>query len=254
MIDSRYLPVIESNFLADNEDLVTLLRAGQVTRRHVLALCANFRLAAIAALLMTGRGRLFRERLQRSSAAYAYYLRSVGRADERVSESFPLLDAIGAGDFTTATTIATASGHRWVESEEYEEDYLFYEFLMQHALLGTAEGDALALLNRWEACLAGTDDRRLGVCRALLSADSTAFAEALPLYLEERRQHYDEQGDLLAPEVRLTEPAVSVEGLAFIRIAQRKGMSLQRGYQQIPETTRSDEPIISSPDSWYRLD
>lgn len=254
MIDSRFLPVVESNFLGDNEELVALLRTGRATRRHVLALCTNFRLAAIASLLMTGRGRFFRDRLQRSGAAYAYYLPRAADSDERVSESFPLLDAIGAGDFGTAAAVARSSRHRWVETEEYEENFLFYEFLMQHALLDAPDGEALALLDRWQACLAGTDDRRLDVCRAIFDADPAAFAEALPLYLEERRQHYDEQGDLLAPEVCLTEPAVSVEGLAFIRIAQRKGMPVQPGYQQIPDPTRSDEPVAWSPDSFDRLD
>jgi hypothetical protein len=221
----------------------------------VIEICNNFRRAAIASLLRTGGGRLFRDRLQRGGAAYAYFLgRSPDNTEERVSESFPLLDAIGAGDFDTAATIARLSSHRWLKDQEYEEDFLFYEFLMQHVLLGASAAEALAMLDRWEACLEGTEDRRLDVCRAILSVDSEAFAEALPLYLEERQQSYEEQGDLLPPEIRLTEQAVSIEGLAFIRIAQRKGIAVQAGYQQIPEPTRSDRPVAWSSDSFDRVD
>ncbi len=250
MTDSLYLPVFESNFLGDNEELLSLLNSGQATLPQVSAMCSNFRRAAIASLLQTGRSRMFRERLQRSGSAFAHYLAQADEQDKRISESLPVVDAIGAGDLVTATEIARSSHHHWVKDEEYEEDFLFFEFIMQHALLNATEEDMIALLDRWEACLAGTDDRRLDVCRALLQADPDAFAEALPAYLEERHQSYAEQADLMPPEERATEAQVSVEGLALIRLARTKGIPVQSSYPQIPEPACDDQPIAWSRDSF----
>ena len=118
MTDARYLPVIENNFLLDNEELVPLVRDGRAAQEQIATVCDNFRRAAIASLLRMGRSRLFRLRLQRSGSAYLRYLGYSNPEDLRVGESKPLLDAIGADDFQTATAIAQSSRHDWVQEEE----------------------------------------------------------------------------------------------------------------------------------------
>jgi hypothetical protein len=253
MKQSLYLPVYENNFLEDNRELLPALVDGRANIRHASAFCTNFRRAAIAALLQTGRSRVFRLRLHRSARAWVHFLGFIAEVDKRTSASFPLLDAIGSGDFGSATEIAKLSRHEWVQDEEYEEDYLFHEFIMQSALLDASYERAAALLDRWEACLGNSEDLRLPVCRALFAADESAFDEALRAWLEERAQEFADNEDTFEPESLATEASVSIEGLALLRLASRKGMTLDRDYQHVPSVAREDEPLTWKPSSFTEV-
>ena len=134
-----------------------------------------------------------------------------------------------------------------------EEEFLFYEFLMQLSL-GQPGEVLVPLLDRWQACLAGTTDRRLDVCRSLLQSDSAVFDDALSAYLDERDRDYEEHGDLIEAEILLTEREVSVEGLAFVRLARRRGILSQPGYRRVPEPALAAEPIAWPPESFMLLD
>jgi hypothetical protein len=155
-------------------------------------------------------------------------------ASARTSEASAFLDAIAAGDFATADEIARRSTHVWTESDEYEEDFLFYEFLMVHAAPGAPVGEATKLLDRWEKCLAGTDDTRLPVCRALIEADRDAFDRALIDYLDAREREQREQLPMLEPEAAATEASVSIEGLGLRQIAARRGLAPLAEHAQMP--------------------
>ncbi len=179
MKGALFLPVYEKGFLNDNQELLPALLERRHGARLALAVCTNWRRAAIAVLLQSGRADQFHRRLQRSGSAFLHFIRGTPPSSTRLTDSAPFLDAIAAGDFATADDIARHSNHRWIEDEEYEEDFLFYEFLMTHALPGAPADPANAILDRWDACLAGTDDQRLPVCHAMVGKDAAAFDAAL---------------------------------------------------------------------------
>lgn len=253
MKKSLYLPVFEQGFLDDNEELLPGLLEDRATLRHVLAFCSNFRRAGIAALLQTGRASVFRTRLQRSGRAYVHFLKNAREQGKRTSESLPLFDAISAGDLASAAEIARLSRHNWMTDEEYEEDFLFYEFIMQHEFLNATGELTASLLDRWGACLQGNEDPRLEVCRALFASDGEAFHQALAAFLEERRHVFEERADRTEPEVMATEASLSVEGVALLRLARRKGAARAAEYPQVPKPAMDDKPMVWQPDSFTEI-
>jgi hypothetical protein len=239
-----FLPLYEKGFLHDNEEYLASLVERRYGTKLALAVCVNWRRAAIASLLQSGRSNEFYRRLQRSGSAFLYFLRGTPPNATRLSDSAPFLDAIVAGDFATADEIAQRSNHTWLKDEEYEEDFLFYEFLMVYAMPGVLITDATKLLDRWEECLAGTDDTRLGVCRALIGDDPDAFDQALTDYLDARELEQRKQLPMLEPEAAATEASVSIEGLALRQIAARRGLATMAEHPQIPV------PLVQQPAQW----
>jgi hypothetical protein len=234
MKGALFLPVYEKGFLNDNQELLPALLERRHGARLALAVCTNWRRAAIAVLLQSGRANQFHRRLQRSGSAFLHFIRGTPPSSTRLTDSAPFLDAIAAGDFATADDIARHSNHRWIEDEEYEEDFLFYEFLMTHALPGAPADPANAILDRWDACLAGTDDQRLPVCHAMVGKDAAAFDAALIDYLDAREKDQREQLPMMEPEAAATEASVSIEGLALRQLAARRGLATAAEHPQIP--------------------
>jgi hypothetical protein len=134
--------------------------------------------------------------------------------------------------------------HRWSEADEYEEDFLFFEFVMVHAVPGASPVDAAKILARWEACLGGTDDSRLVVCRALIGEDSGAFDQALIDYLDAREIEQRDKLPMLEPEAAATEASVSIEALALRQMAARRGLVPRAEHPQMPV------PLLLEPTDW----
>ena len=253
MKNSLYLPAYEQIFLDENEELLPAMVAPGVPPLLVQAVCNNFRRAGIASLLQTGRSRVFRLRLQRSGRAFAHFLAQADPSDKLTSQSRPLLDSLGAGDFDTAVELAQTSRHDWSADAEYEEEFLFYEFLMQSQLLGMPKDQSGALLDRWEVCLEGTEDLRLPVCRALHEEDDVAFNAALTVFLKERAKEYLRERSRHDPEVMATEASIAIEGVAFARLARRRGLPGHDEYPQVPSVALDNEALAWRKDSFRDL-
>ncbi|MFY0562676.1 Imm49 family immunity protein [Archangium lansingense] len=175
---------------------------------------------------------------------------------KRLGKSRPFFDAVAAGDYEGAALIARHSRRSWAQGEEYEEDFLFVDFLMKLFFLDAPARDCEALLERYEACLQGAEDLRLDICKALLSADSEAFNEALERFLEARKDSLEEMAETqtFPEEMRATEWNLSVEGVALARLAERKGLRTEEEYLHVPSLAREDEPMSFHEDSWKDID
>jgi hypothetical protein len=250
MKGALFLPAYEQGFLDDNRRLLPPLLEGTFGIRLALTVCTNWRRAAIASLLQSGQAAQFHRRLQRSGTAYLHFLRQASPAQTRLSDSAPFLDAVAAGDDRTAAGISERSNRSWVRDEEYEEDFLFYEFVMRHSAARSPLAPTMALLDRWEACLAGTEDPRLAVCRALVGSDSAVFDAALVDYLGRRERERRAELDMQEPEAAATEASVSVEGLAFRRLAAERGLTPAAEHPQIPVPL--SQPAIAWPADSFR--
>lgn len=252
---SEFLPVFVQNALEDNEELLPDVVAGQVDFQAILTFCQNFRTAGIGALFLGSSPKVFRQMLHHSGRAYAHFL---GYADVKAtltSKALPFFDAVAAGDFEGAGLIARHSRHSWGQGEEYEEDFLFVELLMHQFFLDAPPHTGEDMLERYEAALQGSEDSRLPVCRALLGGDTEAFNESLALLLSERSDEWaalDEGGALMAEESS-TEGNLSVEGLALVRLAERKGMETERDYLHVPSVARKGGRITFSANAWRKL-
>lgn len=252
---SQFLPVFVSNALAENEDLLPEVQSSKAKLQTVLTFCRNFRIAGIGDLFLTARPRTFHTRLHQSGRAFAHFLARADDSAKRTSKSLPFFDALSAGDEEGATLIARHSRRTWAQGEEYEEDFLFVEFLMQHFFLGASKKDAQALLARYAQALQDSEDIRLELCQALLDKDEDAFGQTLERFLSERHDHYEalvEQG-AIADELRFTEGLLSVEGLALVRLAEAQGLATEEDYLHIPSIARESAPTGLPPDSWRRV-
>ena len=249
-----YLPVHIQNALEDNLELLPRIRAG-APQRKVLTFCQNFRVAGIGKLFLDGSPDSFRFHLHQSGRAFAHFLAHAPQESLIASKALPFFDAFAVEDFQGAEEIAQRSRRTWAQGKEYEEDFLFVEFCMQHACLGASRPTLEALLERYEKALEGSEDFRLEVCRALLDAREDAFNAAMEQHLEARSDEWAELEDngSISPEAMLTEGRFSVEGLGLVRMAERQGIATEPDYLHIPSLARKGRPPAFDARSWERI-
>lgn len=252
---SRFLPVILQNALLLNQDALPRFLSGKLDARRVLSFCDNHRVLAIGSLLLTGRSKHFFFFLPQSGRAFAHYLAQAGVAPPRLSLYTPFFDAVGAGDFEGAAEIARRSRRTWAQGEEYEEDFLFIDFLMRHFFLEASAADCEDLLARYERALQGSEDVRLDLCKALLHGDSEAFNAALMLYLAQRKATQDEQREasVVSEEEKATWAHVSIKALALVRLAEHKGLETEEEYLFVPSIAREASKLRVEAEAWKHL-
>lgn len=255
-LPSEFLPVFVHNALGDAAELLPAVRAGKVSWRKMLEFCQHLRLAGIGTLFLEGTSEGLLLRLSQSGRAFGHFLAHATVESKRTSQCAPFFDAVAAGDFEGATEVARHARREWVQGEEYEEDFLFVELLMQHFFLGAEPPRCEVLLARYEKALQGAEDVRWGICKALLESDGKAFGEALSLFLSERADQLRRQvkKDRLAPELAATIGHFCVEGLALVRLAERQGLPTEEDYLHVPSIAREPLPGTVHADSWLRLD
>jgi hypothetical protein len=255
-MSAEHLPIAVANAVDENIDLLAGVVNRSAERDEVLAFCRNFRIAGIGLLLVSGSADPFRRMLHMSGRAFAHYLDKADPSAKRTSQSDPFFDAVAAGDMATAEEIAVRSSRSWVAEEEYEEDFLFPEYLMQRFFLGAAKPAREDLLVRWEAALQGSEDGRCDVCKALEHGDGPALGPALERLLRERKDRFDRlaEREAIAPEVYDTEGQVAIEGLALVRLAESLGLPTEREYPNVPSLARGGPAQAWVADDWTRID
>jgi hypothetical protein len=253
---SKFLPAIIGNAIEENQDLLPALIRGKADLRRIFTFCSNFRIAGISSLFLSGKSEDFRYYFHKSGRAFAHFLRNAQTIKVRLSKSQPFFDAVGAGDYEGAAQIAHDSCRTWAQGEEYEEDFLFFDFLMQLFFLGASSAACGALLERYEKCLQGAEDRRLDICKSLLHKDSDAFNSALRNFLLERKEALEKMAETqtIGEEQLATEWHFSVEGLALVRLAERRGIHTEEEYLHIPSIAREDAPLRFHADSWKNIE
>lgn len=252
---SKFLPVHVSNALGEAEELVPALEAGRMDLDEVLRLCRLFRIAGIGSLFLEGEPDELQRRLAQSGRAFAHWSERAPDAQKVASLGLPFFDAVAAGDLDGAAAIARASRRTHARGEEYEEDFLFVEWLMQRFFLGADAAALEQLLGRWDDALQGADDPRLDLCRALAARDARAAGQALTRFLEDREDVFLEQAesDSLDADVADTEAAFSVEGVALARLADGLGLRVGAEFPFVPAVARMATPIQVAPDAWRKL-
>jgi hypothetical protein len=230
------------------EELEPGQRPPEEVERILFHLSRYLRAAAIARLLAYADGATFRARLVRSGEARRRLLQwatGARRPFNRFTAAGhygPLCDALAAGADELAHDIVRLSADTPVKGHEFEEDFLYARLL---GLMAT-EDDAVPgrvepLLDALERVMDGQDFPRLAMCRALLAREQEGFDAALQALLEERARHFRSQAKSFTPrdEEAETEPFIFVEGLALLRLAERRGLSVRSEYLFLPSLARS---------------
>ncbi|MFP2925211.1 Imm49 family immunity protein [Pyxidicoccus sp. 3LG] len=257
-MSNKFLPIFVSNARYANQKLLPRLLQGGGSPADALEFCANQRRMGIGALLLLGDSETFQSHLYRSGRAFlALVLQAGGASSVALSRMAPFFDALAARDAQGARQVATLAPRARQAGIEYEEDFLYVCFLMDHGVLGGPEADARACLERFESVLEGSEEPRLEVCQALLARDGQRLEEALQRLVSARLQRYvrlREQGRLLQEEWAM-EAKVCVEGLALLALAEELGVKTPRGeYPGLPSVARLQMPPSEPADSWTRED
>lgn len=213
-----------------------------------LSLEVSYKLRTLAILALLGKASTdgFVHSCTRAARARRLYLRrlagaGIERAHHRVSGCYePLLDAVAAGDLALVGEIAQLSPVDFRPPDEYEDDYCYAQIVERLCRERVPEKDLLPLLDRFEAYLAGDNNPRLTICQALAARDTERFSEAFDSYLgefETRIQKNVARGQLEDVHV-LAQRHVSVEGLAILRLAGRRGIATEAEYPYCPSLAR----------------
>ncbi|QSQ22278.1 immunity 49 family protein [Pyxidicoccus parkwayensis] len=223
-------------------------RPPEEVERILFHLSRYARAAGIAHLLAYADGATFRQHLLRSGEARRQLLqlaRQQGRPVNRFTATGnygPLCDALAAGADETARDIARLSFTEHVRRDEYEDDFHYARFLGWLVAGDEAQrAEAEGFLDAFERVLQGESSPRLDLCRALMAHEQEGLDSALKALLEERERHFHAKAKSwsVKDEHYETERFVFVEGLALLRLAERRGLSVQAEYLFMPGLARA---------------
>jgi hypothetical protein len=248
---SRFLPVIAANALVDLHGCLGDVVERRSSFERMLVFCRNYRRRGICHFFLQGRPTVLHQDLQRSGAAFAYYLSGASERDKATGKSAPFFDAIACGDMSAATRISNASRHGWNREEEYEDDFLYVAFLMAR-FFPNGERAATGVLGEYERVLEGAPDARFTVCTSLQNGDGKGFEDGLQELLVNRREYYREgvRREEILEEDWATEGQLFVEGVALVRLATIAGLDVQRNFMYIPSLIFKESLSAYEESSW----
>jgi hypothetical protein len=209
----------------------------------------HYRALGICVLLTDADVDGFFHWLIQSALTRVYYLRRcrheglAGTAGARASLLDGFLDAVAAGQVPLAREIVNLSAERWMEGEEYEDDFAWARALGLLAL-GERDSETGTVLDQFQRALEGGKAVRLDVGQAMLAKDQEAFDRAFDALIREHQEANDrladpEENSILADEYPF-EPnrQVFVEGLAVLRLAESRGLKTRPEYPRCPRPAR----------------
>jgi hypothetical protein len=249
---SPFLPVFRKNALYENSRKIPAVRAGNASATEVVELCRNYRMAGICSLLMSASAPEFHHFLRKSAAVLEFCTSRGTPAFTRVRALPPLLDALCCGELEVAESFARKSGATWDSSSEYEEEFLYADFLCSHFFLPSDEARDGGLVDRYAGLVGAGEEPRLVIVQAFLGNDEALFEQGLDSLLAARAARYRRLVDkgAIPRWDAATEGCVSIEGLALVALAERKGFNTRRDYPTVPSLARLPAPPATGPISW----
>lgn len=211
-----------------------------------LQLSSKFRAIAIMLLLAKVDVDRFNHNLIRSARARLSYLERLH--EHKVIEDHhqvsgridPVLDAIVAREFKLVEKIFQLLPSTWQPPREYEDDFCYAQLIAELVKPSPVKQRVEALLEQYEQYLAGDACPRLDLCRALYEGDQLAFDGSFESLLAQRELAIEAdkaRGQLEEPEV-LALRAIYIEGLAMLRLAEARGLTIQHEYLFCPSIAR----------------
>ncbi|CAM2064991.1 Immunity 49 family protein [Sulfidibacter corallicola] len=247
-----YLPIFRKNAYLELAELLPALLA-QPKFDQLVSFAQAYRIKACGFLFADFDPHLCLHDLSRSGRAFLFALPKIDPKAYVVSRAEAFFDAIAANDQSCAADLAgyLAKGD-FQRNFEYEEDYLYYQFLFHFFFLKSEAAVCRGFLDRIEAVIEGAEYPRLDICTAFMDDEAEDFEDAFTLLLDEREAFYraKREDESLTEELLLTEGKFFVEGLALLRLAERKGFPVQDEYLFVPSPVRRDISASFDADSW----
>lgn len=211
-------------------------------------LCVHYRAYAICLFAAQANVDLFFHWLLHSPILRRHFLRMARAqgvtASDHLRATFldPVLDAIAARQWKLAADIGAGTSPEWMRDAEYEDDYCYADLIRR--LVEPRTDGVEQLMARWRASLEGGNDLRLDVAEALLAGDGEVFLarlRALLKHVDAKAQQMVNPGTLspLADELPFFPNRwISVEGLALLALAERRGIAIDEDIEGCPRLLR----------------
>jgi hypothetical protein len=211
-----------------------------------MELATKLRSLAIMALLAKGHTDLFYHNLIRSGRTRLIYLERLekeGLQEEHHRSSGryePLVDALAAGDFALVNQIIQLSPADWQTGHEYEDDFCYAQILHKMVVDSPLDSDITPLLAQFETYLGENPWGRFDVVKSLSENDQDAFDQAFEDLLTEREGEIAEDIDKGNNDdaLVLAQREIFVEGLALLRLAEKRGLTTESDYLYCPSLAR----------------
>lgn len=242
--------IVNVKYLVENEKAAL---AKKPDAKAMLDLCSNYRRLACAHLLIELDVEEFANNLFFSGVVYLKLLRmreTPGIDPYYLTSSMggPLVDAIAAGAESLAVKIAQDMPRTVAKTQgELVEDFHYFQLLMALSSPTPTDSALTAHLASFEQSLQGGFSPRFDVVSALVTRDATAFEQHLDAFLRMWRLDLEQRrkANRIQAYDATTTAHVCVEGLALVRLAKRRGLSVAPEYPGIP-----DAVIALAPESF----
>lgn len=223
---------------------------------ELLQICGFFRQRGTCSLLLEGSADRWHLNNMQSAAAFLFRLPQLPADHKVTSWTKPMFDCVASHYWDAARSIAQHSRATWNPNYEYEDDFAYVRFLIEHLLLDAPAAQAEATLETYTRALEGGSDVRLDICHALLERDADEFDAGLHTLMTERA----EQAWALVERAVITDdpstwfPHVSVEGLALLAFADHIGLATKTDYPACPQLARRASPFVFDAHAWRQLE
>jgi hypothetical protein len=254
-MSSPYLADYVENARDDLEVYLPAALRGEIDFKNLLQMCFRFRQRGMCGFLLDGNPQPFFINLMQSAGVFTALLPRIDDGQKVTSHSKPFYDAIGGGFWDCAKRIASASRSTWNKSREYEDDFLFVWFLMQHFFLGASELDCRAIVTAHEVAAEGEDQAHRDICLAFLEKDGALFDAALTVILGRRAEAVEGfvEREAMPEEVWSWLRYFSLEGLALVKLADHAGLPISSEYLHVSDVLRRNPTFPFNPEAWRWL-
>ncbi len=250
------LPLAIKSSGMDIEDHLDAYLVPTPDLNRALHISDMFRRLAIGSFLMSSDPAPFLDLLGKGARSYLYFLKK-GNAEKQVlSKGVAFFDAIVARDNKGAEQIATLSRDDQNKDYEYEDDFLYFRYLIQKFLSVSSNPILQKILDRYEEVLDGEFDPRFDICKSFQSKDKNLFQEAITDYTEAicEKQRELILGEKMFPDEMATTAKISIELTALCLFAKDQNFDPPPLLRLVPQDILQDHlPPSFDDESWKHL-
>lgn len=237
---AMYLPIAVKNISITLEGLLEQIAPDYYELDTFKTVSSLYRQLGIGQFLLSNDADDLFLQLHYSLQAYLEFLQNSGDSQKAISHMAIFFDALIIGDSDAIHKLAQLAPTAMNNRKEYEEDFLFMRILLDVFGLNKTFSEIESKLMAYEAYHNENPDTRFPILKALLEKDNEDFEEALPPYLEEKKQAYADGGDLYRGtlEEAAVNAHVSCEFLGLLKLAELQGLMLDKEYILAPSSAR----------------
>ncbi|MEZ6138542.1 MAG: Imm49 family immunity protein [Pirellulaceae bacterium] len=250
-MSSHLLPVFAHNATLELEEHLPNVLNGSASLVEALFCCEQYRIKAIAGLLLTAESELFHWNLHKSARLWSFFLSQLSETVKVSSKSAPFFDGIVCQDLSVSIQIAANSRRTWNSTEEYEDDFLYVNFLMEKFFHEAPDFKQIQIVEQYGQVLDGMEDPRFDVCSAFANHLPIEFESALfhLLDAQETRMNRMRALEVVLPEVAI-QATVNVEAAGLCVLARSLGWITPEDVPALPSLIFSPASIDYSDTAW----